>query len=548
MKKTKRVRKGIAIALLTVAVLVGGFFGIKAVRNARVTVDVVSVNMLNMGYFGGDMSMEGMVFDSDSQSVFPQGTQVVSEVYVTQGQEVKAGDRLMSYDMSGQQITLELDRLAVQQAQYDLDTALSDLGSLKSMKPIPERNETQEPEPASRPEPEYPAPETANPEQAAAGGAWNYLNKESIGQYLKNPDTDDQDGDGDTTEFTIEPQGTLADPFRYMVKNDGRVYGSFLNALKEQYKGSGAPVYVCIDVREGDVREGDIGASWLLRTDRIKDGIDDMASWTVTADDPVQKVAPEAEPEPEPEPLPQEGYTAAELARMIASREQDIRTLDLDLRRAQLTLKTVEGQMGDGIVYASKDGVVSVVHAPEDLPQDGSPFLKVSSGAGVMVQGSVSELQLDQLVPGQVITATSWETGKTYTGEIAAVNDYPVGEEGYYYYGGNPNSTMYGFTASLEDAEDLQSGTGLQLTVGTDQAMAENTNVIVLESAYIRSDARGSFVMKDDGGRLAKQYVSVGRRYYGQFAEIKDGISTEDHLAFPYGDGAREGLRTKVQD
>ena len=35
--------------------------------------------------------------------------------------------------------------------------------------------------------------------------------------------------------------------------------------------------------------------------------------------------------------------------------------------------------------------------------------------------------------------------------------------------------------------------------------------------------------------------MTVGKIYFGQMIEIRDGISVRDYIAFPYGDGSKKG-------
>ena len=49
-------------------------------------------------------------------------------------------------------------------------------------------------------------------------------------------------------------------------------------------------------------------------------------------------------------------------------------------------------------------------------------------------------------------------------------------------------------------------------------------------------------------GKLKKQYVKTGRSFYGYATEILEGLSVEDAITFPYGDGAVEGASVEITD
>ena len=54
--------------------------------------------------------------------------------------------------------------------------------------------------------------------------------------------------------------------------------------------------------------------------------------------------------------------------------------------------------------------------------------------------------------------------------------------------------------------------------------------------------------MMDDNGILRKQYVTTGKIYYGEVIEVTGGLTMENNIAFPYGDGAIEGVKTEVTE
>ena len=111
------------VAVLLVAAVAGGVFA--ASRN-REPVFVYSfaegiVGMTDYYDYSGESS--GMVTTDRVQNVFLSSTQTVLEMLVTEGQEVKKGDILFTYDTTLSDIALMQKDLAVQQAKLDLETA-----------------------------------------------------------------------------------------------------------------------------------------------------------------------------------------------------------------------------------------------------------------------------------------------------------------------------------------------------------------------------------------------------------------------------------------
>ncbi|MGI6176926.1 MAG: hypothetical protein ACOYJO_00485 [Eubacterium sp.] len=545
-KKMSGGAKAVLISVIVVAAVACSVVTAKAIKKARTVVEVTPVSYLNTGYYEDQQTCDATVYDSDSQAVYTESTQIVKEVYVIQGQNVKAGDRLLAYDLTSQELTYQMKELEVQRDEYDLNQLQNELYELENTTPVPEPTpKTDTDEPGEPDEPEDPG------EKEKITDAWNYLDGDSIDDYLP------------ADPALTEPHGSVANPYVYIVTADGKVYGSFLNKLAVQ-----PDVYAEIRICEGNSKDGRLIQSWMIWSGSLG-SYDDTDSWTVkehgsaSSDDSAGSTAGTGSASgsgsgagsdsssgsgsaagsgsdfgSDPETVT---YTPRELAEAIAQKKQEIRDADLTLRRAELELSIMAESLSDGVVYAKKDGVVSVVSDPADPPQDGTPFLRVDSGSGALVNGSVSELLLSNIKVGQQITAQDWTTGETYTGTITAINDYPSDDTSYY--GGNQNVSYYGFTASIDDAPDLETGTYLQLYFDT--SGVDSSSVIVIDSAYVRKDNGGKYVMKDADGVLAKQYIKVDKTVYGSMVLISDGITEEDMLAFPYGDGATEGVKTK---
>lgn len=233
-----------------------------------------------------------------------------------------------------------------------------------------------------------------------------------------------------------------------------------------------------------------------------------------------------------------EGYSEEELAAAIKEKEQLLKTMDLERRRSELELQSLRSTEEDGTVYAKIDGIVKSVGDPESS-DTGDAFLVLAGEGGLYVKGTVSELLLDQVTPGTVITANSWETGNTFEATVTEISDYPV--EGNSWGEGNPNVSYYEYTAYIEDSSALKNGEYVDLSIEQEQT-EETDGGIYLEKAYVREENGKPYCMiADENGRLKKQYVQTGKTVYGSAIEIKAGLSESDLIAFPYGKNAVEG-------
>ena len=177
------------------------------------------------------------------------------------------------------------------------------------------------------------------------------------------------------------------------------------------------------------------------------------------------------------------------------------------------------------------NGVVKTVGDPEK-ENGGQPLIQVVSSEGLYIQGTIGELQLDQLQVGQILNGYCYDNGVSFTAQVKEVSPYPV--EGW----GDPQSSQYPFTAYIENAEGLNNNSYAELTasdMGTDQG------AITLEKAFVRTEDGQYYVMKEnEKGRLEKQIVQISRVVDGAY-QLGSGVTYEDKLAFPYGKNVVEG-------
>lgn len=519
----KRVIIIILVVILCIAAIGGIIIGVRAYQRSRLVADVEYVGNLNWGYYGGSMESDGMVSNDASQSVYLENSQIVEEVYVTEGQEVSVGDPLMSFDITSLELSVEIKKLEIQSLGNQYTAATEELKKLKATKPV--EKQTAVPAAPAEPEPTEPAApaEPELPEQNE-DGSYNIIRNN---EAAYNADT---------------AAGDMADPYRFRCSQEAYVCGSYLNYLYENGKCAVFEIWS---------ESGELMASWTVSSSLLTGGYDEEERWYIFyQSDNYEETGDTAEPVDIPDTTVvedmEEGYTAEELAKAIQDKEQQIKRLDLDKRKAELELSDMEEEVEDGVVYAKVNGVVKTVGDPENPPQDGSAFLFVTGSDGLYVKGTISELQLDNIEIGQSVTAMSWETGAVFEATITSIDNYP--EENSYYYGeSNPNSSYYGYTAYIEDPTGLSSGQYLQLTIDTgmdDDAM----NSIYIEQCYVREEDGKSYVLKDENGYLKKQYVTTGKLLWGSAIEITSGITEEDYIAFPYGKTAQEGIKTSRAD
>ena len=72
----------------------------------------------------GDQSQTyGSVSTDKMQNVYISTTQIIKEIYVQEGQEVKTGDPLLAYDTTLSSLSLETKRLEIEKLKLSLEKA-----------------------------------------------------------------------------------------------------------------------------------------------------------------------------------------------------------------------------------------------------------------------------------------------------------------------------------------------------------------------------------------------------------------------------------------
>ena len=552
-------KKRVIISVSIVAAFVIGYFGILQYRKASRKVDVVQVSTMNMGGNPMESQMSGLVSDPATQTVTPSASQIISAVYVMEGQAVSVGDKLLAYDITSLNYTVELKKIEISTTQLRLEQAKKELQQLQNTKPV-ERKVT--PTPTPTPEPEFKL-DTEVGTQVEDNKVWNYLNSltdedteftKDLDEPTPTPTPQTSPVPTSTPAPTPTPtpavpavntyeKGTKANPYHFAIKSDGFLTGKFVKELIQKAETDGKTFYVSLDVYKDDDKTKGLVDSWLVSVDRLKEILgtetNDLAKVDLKKHELSFIPVPHEDPVSEIEP---DGMTASELVRAIHAKESEVREYDIDIRRKQLELSELQTQLADGVVYAKRSGVIKGLKDINNVPTDGTPFLTVAGGTGTEVKGTISELLLTTIQKGTKVSVTSYETGSIYEAVVTQIDNFPTNsDEGFY--GGNPNVSMYGFTAYIEKGDDLKQGTYLALSI---QQENMDTSSIYLSNAFIRDEHGQKYVMKDVDGKLVKTYIKTGKVYFNMSTEVLSGLADTDYIAFPYGDGAIEGTRTKI--
>ena len=129
MKVVKRIIVGVLIAALASA---GIYTGLMHVKESKVTeVPVTSVSNLMTDWYS-ETTLDGTITTNVAQNVNMDKDMIIEKIYVSQGDDVKKGDNLISFDMTLVEMELNIAKLKLQKQEQDLTKAQNRLTSLQN--------------------------------------------------------------------------------------------------------------------------------------------------------------------------------------------------------------------------------------------------------------------------------------------------------------------------------------------------------------------------------------------------------------------------------
>ena len=364
-------------------------------------------------------------------------------------------------------------------------------------------------------------------------------------------------------------EGTKESPYVFFCADGAVIRASFMNRIlgfneagtsrkNGGMKGDGEGCYAVLEIREGDEMSGGFIKSIIIRgTTPTEKAFAPDLSWIFTTSG-LQKVVPELpdeteEPETESDDWYDppwddnsgDSYTASELKKAIEDKEKEIKDLKLNQRENALKIEKAQREINESTITSSIHGVVKSVGDPSIGEVDGKAFILVTSDSGLYVQGTLSESDLGKVKVGSMISGYSYESYTSFTAEITEISKYPTNSQSYWSSDMNPNASSYPFLAYIENADGLSDYEYAELKIEEDASTSSNS--IYIDKMYIRKENGQSYVyIKGEDGLLKKQYVRTGKTLYGSTIEVKEGLSIDDAIAFPYGKNVKEGAKTKV--
>lgn len=482
---------GVALALLAVAV--AALYGARALMAKPVPVYPYT-QLVQTGFYEDGATLSGSVTADRMQKVVLSDTQEVTEILVHEGDSVKEGDALVTFDTTLSAIEVERVRIAAEKAKASQATAEKELSRLQKL---------------------------ATGESLAA--ELSQLEDELAAVLAE--------AQGQTSVLSMLPCGsfTQENP-RYVAAPEEEA------PLEAYFEEAGADDIYLVFVAEG---EPVVYGGW--HAVRDGSGAVSLAAFPASPlevpgpEEDEQAAALERDIERVSELLAQ-SPSKAELAQLVAEQRQAIAQAKVDAKVADLDYRRKKAEVSDGTVRATCDGTITKVN---EEPEAGEPLVMLSAGGGFRIEASVAESERESLEPGQPVMITSYMSGAFCEGVVEFVGTQPDGTAGGM--GGFEQST---YPVVIRAAEDSGLVEGDYVEASLDQAGDAMPDY--LPSMFVRYENGEAYVYaRGADGRLERRPVKVGANLWGELVQIKEGLTEEDALAFPYGTDVREGAQVE---
>lgn len=552
-RMSKKLKKGIIAAACVVGVCGAVWGGLTIARNAqRGDVNVYAVNECAMTDYWGDTSnTSGMVTTDKLQKIYISQSQTVKKVWVKEGDSVKKGTVLVSYDSTLTQATVERAKIDYDRQTENLEVMKNELELLKKAK----NKETLQAE-KTKLEAELQA------EISRLDGAGGYDPEKAVVPGLVTPMAE---GSGNSKDKPIYYYWLTNKPLSDEVLRN-LLHGAEINRATPMDKTPTVSTYLVLVSRDKDKMGGMPTSRGLLITETFTPNSTEQPvegapiSGTVSISfrfcDLPEYIDPERTYDSDKykeltrkiaqiQELLDTSMTQLDLNKAILEKAQAVKEQEVNLKVAKLKLDKKLAELGDGNVYAEFDGTVKAVRDPDEAYNNSEAVVELSGGGGYYVTGTLSEMDLGSVQVGDSVSISSWMTGAACEGTIVSIDDYPT-SNGNNWGDGNSNVSYYPFKVFVTEDANLQPNDYVDIQYQKDTSAEESGSSLYLQSMFIRTDNGKSYVMaRGEDGRLEQRWVQTGRDLWGSYTQIRGGLTIDDYVAFPYGRDVVEGAHTQ---
>ena len=573
LRKDKKLRKKTIIVLSAVAgvliLILAAIFAADMVRGAVNVYQVSDVAETEMWY-SDDNTISGSISMDRMQAVYLNDSQDVTEVFVTEGQQVKKGDKLLTYDSTLSDIELERKEIEVKKKQLMVENLQTEISTGKPVESAYNDYTLDDYD------------DDVYDEMAAQSSKSYHLSFMTADLGDGNDGDDGSDdtgsdtGDGDDSEGTGDDDGGSSDDSGsevpnpddqsvvkgktvktyYVFKGKGTKKSPLLVQLADSYQFSTGMLdrlnldtgknYLILYTTKNDKTNTEVVSQIGILVNKEDKGsytfgIFDGSDYEIGNQDKTDDNNKGSSDNGGDDPYYGDDdyrYTAEE----IAEKKKELKNLKIETRLAEIELERLKNEKENDAVVATVDGTVDSVLDPTVAKAEGSAVVKISGGGGYQLSCAVNEYALENLEAGQEVEVTSQESGMTFVGTVESLGEEPTTSGDFW--SSDPNVSFYPMVVSISSDAELNEYE--YCTVVPDQS-AKSEGVdggFYIASYFVRSENHRSYVyIENEKGKLEKRYVKTGRVQWEE-TEIISGLSMDDHVAFPYGNAVREGAKT----
>lgn len=556
---SKKLKKALIVIACVIAGCGAVWGGLTIARNAqRGDVNVYAVNDFAMTNYWGDTSnTSGMVTTDKLQKIYISQSQTVKKVWVKEGDTVKKGTALVSYDSTLTQATVERAKIDYDRQTENLEVMKNELALLQKAK---------------------------NKETLQAELTGYQKQRDDIIKKIYTDEGLDETITSTRLLPSTDPNtvsnGTEKAPYYYQwISKTPLTQEDLIGMFTSNGKSGDDPLFVVLVYRTDDKVGGLVERCWGLKLTAVTktEGADpEPGTATTDPNAPSTSAAKKTIASVSMEPADLADYqdksldygdkkeeiskldkkiaqiqelldasmTQQEINKAILEKSQSVKEQEVNLKVAKLKLDKKLSELGDGNVYAEFDGTVKTVRDPDEAYNNSEAVVELSGGGGYYVTGTLSEMDLGSVQVGDTVSISSWMTGAACEGTIVSIDDYPT-SNGNNWGDGNRNVSYYPFKVFVTEDANLQPNDYVDIQFQKNSGADESGNSLYLESMFIRTENGKSYVMaRGEDGRLEQRWVQTGRDLWGSYTQIRGGLTIDDYVAFPYGRDVTEGAKT----
>lgn len=223
----------------------------------------------------------------------------------------------------------------------------------------------------------------------------------------------------------------------------------------------------------------------------------------------------------------------------------------------ELEIQKLNDSLNNTTVLSTMSGIIKSINqngGVDNQTGEELPFMTILATGDFRVKGTINEQNVYEINIGdKVIVQSRADATKTWTGTIESIDkENPVASNDNMYGSDDSSvkSTKYNFYVTLDGADGLMLGQHVYVREDlAGQGITAKTGIWIYDWYVVKESEDNAYVWAETSkGTLEKRKVTLGDydETMGQY-EIKDGLSTDDYIAFPE-DWFYEGTKTKKME